>query len=528
MDGEEDVGVANRRLAMRQIKDILRLHWSQGLSMRSIAQSLGMSYGSVHEVVRRATEAALAWPLPAELDEAALERALYAGHQGRPRVRPEPDWPAVDRELRQRKGVTLQLLWLEYKHAHSDGLQYTQYCQHFARWQRTQDVVLRQSYRAGEKMFVDYAGPGLPVVDPGTGEIRYASLFVAALGASSMTFAEAHENRTLPHWIGGNTRALEYYRGVPEVVVHDNLRTAVQHACWYEPELNRTYADWAAHYGTVILPTRPAHPRDNAKAEAAVLLAERWILAVLRHRTITSVAGWNAAIAPLREALNDRPFRKREGTRRQLFETLDRPALRPLPPEPYEFAEWRQAKVPFDYHVTVDHNFYSVPYRLIADQVDIRLTARIVEVLHRGRRVASHVRASGRGHYVTDPSHRPAAHQRYLDWSPERLIRYATSVGPHTARLVETILRERPHPEHGYRTCMGIIQLGKHYPPARLEAAAARALAVHAHSYRSLKSILEKGLDQTALDLVPEGPAVGAHANVRGAEYFADTKEGRH
>ncbi len=519
--------MANRRLVMRQIRDILRLHWFQGLSMRSIAHSLGVSYGSVHEVVRRATAAELRWPLPPELDDAGLERALYTGNQGRPRVRPEPDWPTVDRELR-RKGVTLQLLWLEYKHGHPDGLQYTQFCQHFARWQATQDVVLRQTYRAGEKMFVDYAGPRLPVVNPRTGEIRDASLFVAALGASSMTFAEAHEDRTLPRWIGGNTHALEYFHGVPAAVVCDNLKTGVEEPCWYEPALNPTYADWAAHYGTMILPTRTDHPRDNAKAEAAVLLAERWILAVLRHRTMTSVAQWNEAIAPLREALNDRPFRKRAGTRRQLFEALDRPALRPLPPTPYEFAEWRQAKVPFDYHVTVEHNFYSAPYRLVGERVDVRLTARTVELLHHGRRVASHARVIGRGHYVTDPAHRPAAHRRYLDWSSERLIQYARSVGPHTAQLVETILRERPHPEHGYRTCMGIIRLGTHYPPGRLEAAAARALAVRAHSYRSLKSILEHGLDQTTLDLVPELRPVGPHANVRGADYFSDHKEEVH
>ena len=257
--------MANRRLAMRQIKDILRLHWSQGLSMRSIAQSLGVSYGSVHEVVRRATAAALQWPLPAELDDAALEQMLYTGNEGRPRVRPEPDWLVVDRELR-RKGVTLQLVWLEYKQAHPDGLQYTQFCQHYLRWQATQDLVLRQTYRAGEKMFVDYAGPGLPIVNPRTSEIRYGSLFVAVLGASSMTFLEPHENRTLPWWIGGNTHALEYFQGVPAAVVCDNLKTGVDDPCWYEPALNRTYADWAAHYGTVILPTRAAHPRDKDRA----------------------------------------------------------------------------------------------------------------------------------------------------------------------------------------------------------------------------------------------------------------------
>jgi transposase len=309
------------------------------------------------------------------------------------------------------------------------------------------------------------------------------------------------------------------------LTVPDNPKTGVEHASWYEPELNPTYAEWAAHYGTVILPARPYHLRDKAIVEASVLQAERWILAVLRHRTLMSVAEANAAVAPLREALNDRPFRKRDGTRRQLWATLDRPALRPLPATPYEFAEWRQAKVPFDYHVTVEHNFYSVPFQLLGTQVDVRLTAHTVEILHHGRRVASHGRVYGRGSYVTDPAHRPVAHQRYLEWTPQRVIGWAAEVGPHTAQLVETILRERPHPEHGYRSCVGIIKLGKYYPRARLEAAAARALAARALSYRSLKAILEKGLDQTALDLTGEERPIAPHANVLGAYYFRDKEE---
>jgi transposase len=509
---------------MRQIRSILQLHWSQGLSMRSIARSLGVAYGSVQVVLQRAEAAELRWPLPEELDDEALGRLLYQGNQGRPRCRPEPDWATVDRELR-RKGVTRELLWLEYKQAHPvDGLQYAQFCTHYRQWHQTQDLVLRQPYRAGEKMFVDYAGQTLPVLNPETGEIRSAFLFLATLGASGLTFAEAHEAQTLPYWIGGHTHAVEYCQGVPEITVPDNPPTGVQHACWYEPVLNPTYAEWAAHYGTVILPTRPYHPRDKAKVEVSVQIAERWILAVLRHRTFTSVAAWNTAIAPLREALNDRPFRKRDGSRRSLFEAVDRPALRPLPATPYEFAEWRQAKVGIDYHVSADHNFYSTPHRLVGSHVDIRLTVQTVEILHHGRRVASHIRLYGRGRYQTDPAHRPAAHQRYLDWPPERLIRWAREVGPHTAQLVEAILHERPHPEHGYRTCLGIIRLGKYYPPARLEAAAARAVAVHALSYRSLKSILERGLDQCALDLAHDVRPVGTHENVRGARYFTDPK----
>jgi transposase len=510
---------------MRQIKSILQLHWSQGLSMRSIARSLGVAYGSVHEVLQRAEAAGLRWPLPETLDDEALAGLLYQGNQGRPRRRPEPEWATVDTELR-RKGVTRELLWLEYKQAHPvDGLQYAQYCEHYRQWRQTQDIVLRQPYRAGEKMFVDYAGQTLPVLNQQTGEMRPAVLFLAALGASTMTYVEAQEAQTLPHWIGGHTRAVEYFQGVPALTVPDNPKTGVQHACWYEPELNPSYAEWAAHYGTVVLPTRPYHPRDKAKAEVSVQIAERWILAVLRHRTFTSVAEWNEAIVPLREALNDRPFRKRDGSRRMLFETVDRPALRPLPATPFEFAEWKQAKVAIDYHVAADHNFYSAPYRLIGTHVDVRLTAQTVEILHHGRRVASHVRLYGRGLYQTDPTHRPAAHQRYLDWTPERLIHWAHHVGPQTAQLVETILRERPHPEHGYRSCLGIIRLGKYYPHDRLEAAAARALAVRAHSYRSLKSILEKGLDRCALDLAVDARPVGTHENVRGAHYFTDKGE---
>jgi transposase len=509
---------------MRQIRDILRLQWSLGLSMRSIAHSLGIGYGTVHDVLQRAAAAELGWPLPAELDDGDLERLLYQGHQGRPRRRPDPDWVAVDLELR-RKGVTLELLWLEYKQAHPiDGYQYSQFCFHYRQWRQAQNVVLRQSYRGGEKMFVDYAGQTLPIVDLATGGVEPAYLFVSVLGASSFTYVEVHETQTLAHWIRGHTHALEYFQGVPAVTVPDNTKTGVLNACWYEPELNPTYADWAAHYGTVVLPARPRHPRDRAKVEVGVQVAERWILAVLRHRTLTSVAEANLAVAPLREALNDRPFRKRDGSRRELFERLDRPALRPLPLTPYEFAQWKQAKVAIDYHVAVDHNCYSVPYRLIGTHVDVRLTVQTVEILLKGRRVASHVRLYGRGLYQTDPAHRPLAHQRYLEWPPERIIRWAGGVGPNTAQLVETILRERPHPEHGYRTCMGIINLGKYYPHVRLEAAAARALAVQTHSYRSVKSMLEKGLDQQRLVLdgrEEETPAI-VHGNVRGADYFTD------
>lgn len=507
---------------MRQIRDILRLYWEQRLTMRQIARSLGVGVTSVSDRIHRAEAAGLGWPLAPDLDDLALERLLYPVVQGRPRAaRPEPDWPWIDAELR-RKGVTLELLWIEYKRQHPEGYQYTWFCQRFRRWQQQVDPVLRQTYRAGEKLFVDYAGQTLPILDPGTGEVREAVLFVAVLGASNYTYAELQWAPDLPSWIGGHTRALEYFGGVPALVIPDNLKAGVKTASWYEPELNPTYAEWAAHYGTAILPARPRHPRDRAKGEAGVQVAERWLLAVLRHETFPSLAAGNTALWSLLDRLNARPFKKRAGSRRSLFETLDRPALRPLPQTPYEFAQWKQAKVSIDYHVAVDGNYYSVPYQLIGERVDIRLTTHTVEALRGGRRVASHARGHGRGAYYTDPNHRPRSHQRYLDWSPSRLVRWAATVGPHTAQLVETILRERPHPEQGYRACLGILRLGKYYPPARVEAAAARALAIHAHSYRSFKSILERGLDQLALELEPAIPQRAPHVHVRGPGYFTD------
>lgn len=510
---------------MRKIREVLRLHWGLGLSMRQSARSLSVACSSVSDLVQRAKAAGLGWPLPDALDEAELERALYRGNQGRPRRRPEPDWAGLDIELR-RKGVTLELLWIEYKREHPNGYQYASFCAHYRRWRQRQDVVLRQPYRAGEKLFVDYAGQTMPIVDPRTGSVREAQLFVAVLGASNYTYAEAQWAQDLPSWIGGHCRALAFFGGVPEVVVPDNLKAGVRHPSWYEPDLNPTYADWAAHYGTVVLPARPRHPRDRAKVEVGVQIVERWVLAVLRHRTLTSLGEANAAIGELVDRLNTRPFKKRDGSRRSLFEVLEQPALKPLPARSYEFAQWKQAKVSIDYHVAVDANYYSVPYQLLGERVDVRLTAGTVEVFRQGRRVASHARVAGRGSYQTDPAHRPQAHQRYLDWAPSRLVRWAATVGPHTATLVETLLREKLHPEQGYRACLGIVRLGKHYPHERMEAAAGRALAFHAHSYRSLKSILEKGLDQTDLDLSPNVPPQPPHANVRGALYFADEERG--
>ena len=506
---------------MRKIREILRLHHVAKLGVRAIGRSLGLSHSTVAEVLHRAEAAGLSWPLPEEMDDAALEAALYDSTAPAQTRHPMPDMDHLYRELRSRKGVTLRLLWLEYKQAHPDGYQYSRFCELYRQWAKTLDVSLRQVYRGGEKMFVDFAGETIPVVDPQTGQVRPAYLFVAVLAASNYTFAKPTWAQDLPSWIGAHVDAFEFFGGVPEMVVCDNPKTAVLSACHYEPELNPAYQEMAAHYGVVILPARPRKPRDKAKVENAVQQAERWILAPLRHRTFFGLEALHQAVQERLEGLNHRPFQKLEGSRRALFEKLDKPALRPLPAQRYEFAEWRKAKVNIDYHVAVDGNFYSVPYQLVHAEVDVRLTAHTVEIFRKGRRVGSHVRVVGKGHYRTDPAHRPAAHRRHLEWTPSRLVRWGETVGPHTAQLVEEILRRKPHPEQGYRACLGLLRLARLYTPARLEAAARRALACGAISYQHVKSILQAGLDRVPWEPASE-PSPIHHANVRGGAYYRE------
>ncbi|MGB5568174.1 MAG: IS21 family transposase, partial [Sedimenticolaceae bacterium] len=406
---------------MRKIQEVLRLKWSQGLSNRQIAKACGIARPTVGEYLRRAAEAGLAWPLPAGLDEANLERQLFPPPPSLPaQVRGEPDWSLVHQELR-RKGVTLFLLWQEYRETHPEGYQYSWFCDHYRAWQGKLDVVMRQDHRAGEKLFVDYAGQTMPVVDRGTGEIREAEIFVAVLGASNYTYAEATWTQGLPDWIGSHRRAFAFLGGVPELVVPDNLRAGVSKAHRYEPDTNPTYHDMASHYGVAVLPARVRRPRDKAKVEAGVLVVERWIVAALRHRTFFSLAELNAAIGRLLEKLNARPFKKLPGSRQQHFDSLDKPALQPLPAAPYEYAEWKKARVHIDYHVAVEGHYYSVPYALIKKQLDVRITQNTLECFYRGNRVASHRRSQQKGRHTTVPAHMPESHRQAGEWTPQRL-----------------------------------------------------------------------------------------------------------
>ena len=502
---------------MRKIREVLRLS-AAGHGQRSIAQSVRIGRSTVGDCLTRARLAGISWPT--DLDDAALEQALYPPRPAVPsECRSVPDWSEMHREMR-RKGVTLFLLWEEYKSAHPEGFQYSWFCRHYREYAGKVDLVMRQHHRAGETTFVDYAGQTVPVVDRQTGEIQAAQIFVAVLGASSYTFAEATWSQSLPDWIGSHQRAFTFFDGVSETVVPDNLKAGVTHPHRYEPDVNRTYAEMAAHYGVAVIPTRVAKPKDKAKVEVAVLIVERWILARLRHQTFFSLGALNDAIAELLPLLNERAFKKMPGCRRSLYEELDRPALSPLPATPFVFCTWKKARVSIDYHIEIERRYYSVPYQLVKSEVEARITERVVEIFHRHRRVASHRRAAKAGHYTTVNEHMPRPHREYAEWTPKRLVSWAHKTGPATAELVGEILATRRHPQQGFRSCLGILRLGKSYGELRLEAACQRALRIRAFSYKSIESILKHKLDQQPLpENNPDNPSI-AHGNLRGADYY--------
>lgn len=506
------------RLPMRKIRDVLRLY-AGDMSKRRIAISLNIGRTAVGEYIARAARAGLGWPLPEDLLDEALDRLLFPPPGTvPPDRRPLPDWPVLHRELKK-SGVTLSLLWEEYRAVHPEGYAYSRFCDLYRHWRGRLSPTMRQVHVAGEKMFVDYAGATVDVIDGLTGEVRAAQVFVATLGASSYTYAEATWTQTLADWIGSHTRAFAYLGGVPAQVVPDNLKSGVVKACLYDPEINRTYADMAAHYGTAIVPARPRKPRDKAKVEVGVQVVERWVLARLRNRRFFSLAELNQAIGELLENLNGRVTRHLGASRRHLFEDLDRAALKPLPAVPYQYAEWKRRRAGLDYHVEVAKHYYSVPHTLAKQRLWARITDRTVEIFHNGKRIAAHMRGSGNRRHTTVAEHMPSAHRRYANWTPERIRRHAATNGPDTRTLIDVIMRARPHPEQGFRSCIGILRLAKTHGPERLEAACKRALEIDAHSYSSVASILRNNLDRRAPRQATDGPAI-EHANIRGSGYF--------
>jgi transposase len=380
------------------------------------------------------------------MDEIKL-RMLLRPHATKVSNYHEPDYASMHQELK-RKGVTLLLLWQEYEATHKkSAYRYAQFCSKYREWVQRQKPSMRQVHRAGEKLFIDYCGPTIDIIDPVTDEVRSASIFVAVLGASNYTYVEATWDQTLPNWIASHVRAFQFFGGVPALLIPDNLRSAVTKACRYDPKINETYADLAAHYSTAVLPARPYRPKDKAKVENAVLVVERWILARLRHHTFVGLAELNAAIAKLLNELNNRPFKKLPGTRKSQFEAIDQPVLKHLPSHQYEFATFLDARVQVDYHIEVDRHYYSVPYSLIKQLVRVRLTANTVECFHHGQRIASHIRSDQRGKSTTLTEHMPFAHQKYSEWNAERFLNWAMNIGPSTHNIIQTLLNNKAHPE---------------------------------------------------------------------------------
>ena len=506
------------RLSMRQIREVLRLCFGSGLPQRAIARSLGLSQGAVSGYLSRARAAGVSWPLPEDLDDERLEALLFPPLSGTPaEQRPMPDWAWVHRELR-RPNVTLALLWEEYRAGAPDGFGYSWYCDLYRGWAGRLKPTMRQVHVAGEKLFVDFAGRTAEVIDAHTGEIIPVQIFVATLGASSFTYAEATWSQKLPDWIAAHVRAFAYFAGAARQTVSDNLKAGITKASFHEPMVNRTYADMARHYRTAIVPARPYKPRDKAKVEVSVQVVGRWIMARLRHQRFFSLADLNAAIRALLEDLNNRPMRGWGVSRRALYEQLDRPALVPLPPTPYEYAEWKRCRVGLDYHVEIAKHYYSVPHQLIRQEVEARITIATVEIFHRGKRVASHQRSARPHRPTTVAEHMPSSHRRYRDWTHERIRREAALIGSDTAVLVELIMRSRPHPEQGFRSCIGIIGLVKRFGFERVDAACARALVLGTRSYSSVAAILKNHREHAPTTTAE--PPILIHENIRGPGYY--------
>jgi transposase len=510
--------MAKKRLSMRKIREVLRLNHS-GLSIRAIARACSIGRETVREYLCRASEAGISWPLPDGLSDEELERRLFPSVIKIYGKRNCPNWALVHKELRK-KGVTRHLLWREYKEETPNHYRYSRFCDLYREWAKNLNPSMRIPHKAGEKLFVDYAGLTMRYTDPSSGEEKKAYIFVATWGASNYTYAEAHPSQSLTSWIGGHIKAFEYFGGVPELLVPDNTKTGVTSACYYEPDLNPTYSELARHYGTAVLPTRVRHPKDKAKVEKGVQVVEYWLIAPLRKRQFFSIEEINEALWERLQDLNSRPMQHMKRSRLEMFEELDKPVLRPLPEKTFEVAEWKRAKVSIDYHVEFKKHYYSVPYTLVRKHVDIRATGQVVEVFYNTRRLSSHERDDTPGRYSTHPEHMPESHRHYAEYNPERFINWAKKIGELTEQLVDNIFSSRAHPEHGYRSCLGLMRLESRYGKERLEAASKRALFFGLYSFKGVKNILEAGLDKAPLE---ESTAVGskAHANIRGTDYYS-------
>ena len=512
--------MAMSRLHMRKIREVLRLRFDLGLSQREIAASTSIGQSTVADCLLRYKASELTWPLPVGLSDSELEGLFYPPSRLKKLSKPAPDWDYIYRELKK-KSVTKMLLWIEYKATHSNGYQYTQFCNQYQEWIKSAAFVFRNTHKAGEKAFIDYAGQTMPIWDAATGECRQAQIFIGVLGASNYTFAEAIWSQTVLDWLGSHIRMFKAFGGVPDILVPDNLKSGVTKACRYDPVLNNAYYELAKYYDAAIIPARVRKPKDKAKAEAGVLLVSRWILAALRNQKFFSLEELNAAIAELLVKLNSKKFQKLEGSRFSLFESIDKPALKALPETDFEIFEFKLARVNINYHVELERFNYSVPYQYVRKEVFIRYTPTKVKIFHNGEQIASHLRGAKSGGYSTLEEHMPPRHKAHVEWSPERMINWVGETGPSTKKVAEVIIASRRHPEQSYKVILGMIRLGQKYSQDRLENACARALALDTPYYSSLKNILSANLDMaTVVTKKTEESAAISHDNIRGPAYY--------
>lgn len=511
---------------MRKIHSILRLHFKAGLSQRQIASSQNIGYGTVANYLSRARKAGLSWPLPEGMGERELGAALFPTRKNAKQADfAPPDFPALQHELKT-KGMTLMLLWQEYREAHPDnGYSYSQFCHRYKHWLGTQKRSMRQVHIAGEKCFVDYAGSTVPIVNAKSGEFIKAQIFVAVLGASGYTFAHASLSQTEADWIHSHNAAFAFFGGITQIVVPDCLKSAVITPRPWVPTINSAYQSWADYSGTVIIPARAGRPKDKAKAELNVLLVTRWILMRLRHHTFFSLGQLNDAISHLLDSLNERPFQKQPGSRKSLFIGIERGALKALPAAPYEYMDILDAGVNIDYHIEYKRHYYSVPHNLVKTTVEVRASHKLVSVYSRGQRVACHPRSQARAGYTTLTEHMPSGHRFMAEWSVERFESWAGDIGKSTLQVTKTQFTRKRLPEQSFRSVLALLALAKKYDRVRLEAACQRALEISSPTRTSVESILKKGLDKQPLASAKDAELqddlfLQDHENVRGSDAF--------
>jgi transposase len=508
------------RKSMRRIKECLRLHFEAGLSQQAISRSLQIARSTVQDYLRRVDGSKKSWPDLKDYADEQLEAMLFPRQMPSVKERALPDWEQVHKEFHSKSYITLQVLWQEYIQTHPDGYSYTRFCVHYRTWAKRFKVYMRQRHIGGEKLFVDYSGKKPHIRDLCSGQDREVELLVMAWGASQYIYAEGQESQRLPDWIMGHRRGYEYFGCAPHIEVDDNLKSAVSKACRYDPDVNITFAEFARHYGVAVVPTRPKKPKDKPKVENAVLLVQRWILACLRNRVFYSLTELNQAIRELVDKLNDRPMQRLKKSRRELFLELDKPNALPLAAEPFEYREWSFPTVGFDYHIEVDGHFYSAPWTLASQKVSVRLMENTVEIFYKRDRVALHERSRAEHQYTTVAGHMPPAHQKYAEWTPARLFKWAEEIGPSTHQIIEKVIKTKFHPQQGFRPSMGILSLSKTYGNDRLEAACGIALTFGFLRVQQISDLLRNGRDKQP----KQGPTatIANRDNVRGREYYTD------